>query len=166
MKGDMRVSMPLWQMGSIVILMVLVLMIGLSSTFTAFDDGGFEFELQLQNGPAIVFGVFLIVFFLYMAIFYGFVAKHNKLFPEQKINILSIKPPEYMDDDELFEEMTKRATKKVYTYFVWALPILAGFYIGAPIGRTWMVLGILLLALGQYWIYYSTMRKFLKGEEE
>ena len=165
MKKDMRVSYPLWQAGSIVIIMALVLMIGYSSSFTIFNDGGFEFQATIENKLGVAFGFTLLILVLYMSLFSWKVFKHNRRLPERKINMLSIKPQEYMEDDEVFEEITKRATKKVYTYFVWALPLLAGLYSGLPISRTWMIVGILLVAVGQYWIYYRTIRKYVREEE-
>jgi len=165
MKKDMRVSYPLWQMGSIIILMILVLTIGYSSTFTVFDEGGFEFQANIENGLGVVFSFTLLLLVFYMSLFSWKVFKHNRRLPESKINMLSIKPQEYMEDDELFEEITKRATKKVYSYYTWALPVLAGLYIGVPVGRTWMIFGILLVAAGQYLIYYKAIRKYVTEDE-
>jgi len=164
-KNDMRVTYPLWQMGSIVILMALVLMIGYTSSFMVFADGGFEFQINLEDKLGVGFSATLLVLVLYMSLFSWKVFKHNRRLPERKIKMLSFKPQEYMEDDELFEEITKRATKKVYSYYTWALPALAGLYMGAPIGRAWMIFGILLVAAGQYLIYYSTIKKFIKEDE-
>lgn len=166
MKNDMRITYPLWQMGFIGILMLLMLSIDLSTTFTTFDDEGFEFEFYLGNELPFVFVGLLGVFLLYMAIFHLKVTRHNKRIPEHKINMMSWKPQEYMEDDELFQEITKRATKKVYTYFVWALPLLAGFYAVLPLGRIWMISGLFLVAMGQYWIYYKTIKKYVAEEDE
>ena len=166
MKNDMRVTYPLWQMGSIAILMALVLLIGYSSTFTLFEDGGFEFEFSIESKLyGIFFSASLIALIIYMTVFSWRIFRHNKRLPNQKINMLSLRPQEYMEDDELFQEITKRATKRVYSYFVVALPVLAGFYMGVPIGRTWMIFGILFVALGQYWIYYRTIRKYVMEED-
>lgn len=166
MKNDMRITYPLWQMGFIGILMGLVLIIGFSSTFEVFDDGGFEFEFSLGNDMPFIFLGCLAVFLLYSAIFHWKVSQHNKRMPKYKINTMSWKPQEYMEDDELFQEITKRATKKVYTYFVWALPLLAGFYAVLPLGRIWMISGLFLVAMGQYWIYYRTIKKYVAEEDE
>lgn len=160
-KNDMRITYPLWQMGAIVILMALVLVIGVSSIFTTFGDGGFELKVNLQGGLGIIWSGTLLVFIFYLLLFTWSVAKHNRLMPQQKINIFSLKPQEYMEDDELFQEFTKRVTKKVYSYFVWSIPFLAGLCVGFRVGTTGMVLGLLLLSMGQYLIYYKEIRKYV-----
>lgn len=81
--------------------------------------------------------------------------------PEHKIKMGTFKPQEYLEDDEMFEEITKQATKKVYTYYTMILPILAAWYFILPISKTWMIMGILILAAGQYWIFYRTIQKFV-----
>lgn len=165
MKGDMRFTLPLWQMGSIVILMVFTVVIGISAEFifTTSDDG-FEFEMNLDNWGGAIFSATLLVLALYMTVMLLKVGKHNKQFPDKKIRSFSLKPSEYIEDDEFFEEMTKRATKKVYSYYTVALPLLVGVSIGGFWGRTAILVGILAIAFGQYWIYYSTMRKMFKDE--
>ena len=142
------------------------MLIGYSSTFTIFEDGGFEFGFSIDSKLyGSLFSGALMGLVIYMTVFSWKVYRHNKKMPNQKINMLSFRPQEYMEDDELFQEITKRATKRVYSYFVVALPVLAGFYMGLPIGRTWMIFGILFVALGQYWIYYRTIRKYVTEEE-
>jgi hypothetical protein len=165
MKNDMRITYPLWQMGAIVILMVLVLVIGFSSVFTTFENGGFEFAVNFHEGLGVIWGGTLLLFVFYFLLFYWNVVKHNRHFPSNKINIFSWKPQEYMEDDELFQEFTKRATKKVYSYFVWSIPFLAGLSIGFRVGTTGMVVGLLFLSLGQYLIYYKEIRKYVGADE-
>jgi len=164
MKNDMRIMYPLWQMGAIVILLVLVLVIGFSSVFTTLENGGFEFAVNFHEGLGVIAGGTLLLLFFYFLLFSWNVVKHNRLMPKHKIKVFSLKPQEYMEDDELFEEITKRATKKVYSYFVTALPILAAIYILLPIGKTLMIVGILLIAVGQFLIYYLEIRKYVEEE--
>lgn len=56
MKGDMRFTLPLWQMGSIFILLVLTLVIGFSSetTFVTSEDG-YYFEMNMGHISGIIF---------------------------------------------------------------------------------------------------------------
>ena len=165
MKKDMRITYPLWQMGSIVILMVLVLVMGFSSTFTTFEDGGFEFAVNLEGEFGMIWGGALFVFIIYLLLFTWNVGKHNRLMPNHKINAFSLKPQEYMEDDELFQEVTKRATKKVYSYFVWSIPLLAGLSIGFQAGTIGTVMGLLFLSMGQYLIYYKEIKKYTGVDE-
>lgn len=162
MKNDMRFTMPLWQMGAIVILIMMTITIGVAGDITYFGNGGFEFEFTLEGFSAAVFLLTTLSFFIYLILLLTNIRKHNKQFPNKKISAFTMKPQEYIDDDELFEEMTKRATKKVYSYYAWALPLLVALSLGAFLGRTVILVGILLIAFGQYWIYYSTMRKVFK----
>ena len=164
MKGDMRFTMPLWQMGMILILIVLSIVITTSSELKIFQDGGFMFEMKLENWTGIVFSIGLLSYVVFLTLFLINISKHNRRFPDKKINMLTIKPQEYIADDELFSEVTKNATQKVYSYYSWALPVLVIFSLGGFWNRTAIIVGILVIALGQYWIYYRTMRKvFVDG---
>ncbi|HJF31433.1 MAG TPA: hypothetical protein K8V56_06585 [Sporosarcina psychrophila] len=162
MKNDMRITYPLWQMGVIVIAMLLTWLVGLSSVFTVGDR---TLEVNIQGEWGVVWGVALLVFVFYLALFTWNVAKHNKRMPNHKINVFSWKPQEYMEDDELFQEFTKRATKNVYTYFVWSIPLFAGLSLGLQLGTIGMIMGLLLLSLGQYLIYYTQIKKYVEVDE-
>ena len=158
----MRITYPLWQMGAIVIAMVLTLLVGLSSDFTVEDRG---FEVNVQGEWGVIWGIALFVFFLYLVLFIWRIVRHNGRMPQHKINFFSWKPQEYMEDDELFQEVTKRATKKVYTYFVWTIPFLAGLSIGFQAGTIGTVIGLLFLSMGQYFIYYKEIKKYTGADE-
>lgn len=169
MKGDMRFTLPLWQMGSILILLVLTLVIGFSSetTFVTSEDG-YYFELNMNYVSGLIFSGLLLALVIYVVLMFVKISRHNKRFPNQKIKSFTFKPQEYIEDDEFFDEITKRATKKVYSYYTIALPLLVGVALGGMWHRAIILAAILVVALGQYWIYYSTMRKMLKdtgGEE-
>lgn len=161
MKNDMRVRYPVWQMGFIAIIMALVFLIGESAEFELYDDGGFTFTTQLEFWSGIIVATLLLTVFMMLILFIRSVSKHNKNFPRRKISLFSFRPQEFMDDDELFREVTRRATQKVYSFFSVALPIIAALFIILPVPRVWMVLGILALSLVQYLIYYSTIRKYV-----
>lgn len=166
MKNDMRITYPLWQMGFIAIMMSLVFLIGISSKFEVYDDGGFMFTAELGFVKGIIVAVLLALVFMMLLLFSRQISKHNKNFPEQQISWFSFKPQEYMNDDELFQEITRRATQKVYSFFSVALPVIAVFFMMLPIPRVWMILGILSLSLFQYWIYYRTIKKYVAEEDE
>lgn len=163
MKNDMRITYPLWQMAGIFIIMGFVLLVGYAATVNTFSDGGFGFEFSISGNSGILLNVMLVIVVLYLILFFYNIKKHNERMPKHKISMTTYKPQEYLEDDELFQDVTKQATKKVYTYFAWALPIMAGVYLMLPIGKMWMTVGILLLAAGQYWIYYRTIKKFISS---
>lgn len=164
LKNDMRITFPLWQMGFIVITMIITLLIGLSSV-SIVENNSFELGVNLQGKWGVIWGVALLVLVFYLVLFSRNIAKHNRRMPKHKITVFSWKPQEYMEDDELFQEVTKRATKKVYSYFVLAIPLLAGLSIGFQIGTIGMVIGLLLLSIGQYLIYYTEIRKYVRIDE-
>lgn len=164
MKNDMRITYPLWQAGSILTILLIVIGFSLTSSFT-WGENGFEVLLNFE-GPN---GIFLIgalaIAVIYSIIFVMRVSVHNKNVPKHKIKLTSWKPQEYMEDDELFQEVTRQATKKVYTFFVWSIPFLAGAFIVLPLGRTIVITGLMALSLGQYFIYFKEIRGFLKEAE-
>ena len=53
------------------------------------------------------------------------------------MKFMTLKAQEYIEDDELFEEVTRRATQKVYSYFTVALPFLAGLYLNVTDWEVW-----------------------------
>ncbi|WP_025783975.1 hypothetical protein [Sporosarcina sp. D27] len=163
MKNDMRITYPLWQMAGIFIIMGFVLLVGYAATVNTFSDGGFGFEISMSGNSGILLNAMMVIVVFYLLLFCLRIAKHNKRMPKHKISMTTYKPQEYLEDDELFQDVTKQATKKVYTYFAWALPVMAGVYLMLPISKTWMIVGVLLLAAGQYWIYYRTIRKFMSS---
>lgn len=165
MKNDMRVTYPLWQMGFIAIMMGLVFLIGSAMHFETYEDGGFMFTIQLEFMNGIIVYVLLLLCTALLIWFTVKVVRHNKKFPGRKITFFSFKPQEYMDDDELFQEVTRRATQKVYTFFAMALPLISVLFIMLPINKTWIILSILLLSMMQYFIYYRTIRKYVTGDE-
>ncbi|WP_313892945.1 hypothetical protein [Psychrobacillus sp.] len=148
MKNDMRITYPLWQMGAILLMILFTLLYGLSSYIT--------------NS---ILGIIFLLIIVYLVLLFWNIAKHNKRMPNQKITIFSWKPQEYMDDDELFQEITKRATKKVYSYFVWSIPLLAGLSLGLSLGTIAVIVALLLLSFGQYLIYYREIRKYMGADE-
>ncbi|HSP22793.1 MAG TPA: hypothetical protein VLQ20_10780 [Planococcus sp. (in: firmicutes)] len=166
MKNDFRLQYPLWMMGFIVVMGLLAF--GLSSPVTEVIDTETEQSVTISLGP--VGGMFaagaIIIYIIMLAIFLLKLKKHNKKNPKQRISPFSIRPPEYLEQDEGMTYITRKAAQKVYTFITWSLPILAGFAIGTPMPRVFIIWGILLIALGQYWIYFSEVRKHLKEETE
>ncbi len=163
MKNDMRITYPLWQMGATMILMIVVLMTDFSSN--PFADGVIKIFTDGQGKLGVLKGIIVLIFVAYFLLFYWLVVQHNKRMPKHKINLFSLKPQEYMEDDELFQEVTKRATKKVYSYFVWSIPLVAGLSIGFQAGTIGTVIGLLFLSMGQYFIYYKEIKKYTGADE-
>ncbi|GEN84613.1 hypothetical protein SLU01_29250 [Sporosarcina luteola] len=160
MKGDMRYSYPLWQMGFIVLLIALTTIIGFTADYAKSTDS-FIFQFTLEGDSFWYMAAWLAVLVFYMILFKWKLHQHNKRNPDHQMKFTSFKPQEYMADDELFEEVTRRATQKAYSYFTVALPLLATMYLILPIGKFGMLNALLLLAIGQYFVYYRTIRRYM-----
>ncbi|MFC5602623.1 hypothetical protein [Sporosarcina koreensis] len=167
MKGDMRYTYPLWQMGFILLLIALTTIIGLALDYELSNGKeSFLFEFSLEGAGFWSLAAWLAVLVIYLLLFGWKMHLHNKRNPSRQMKFMTLKPQEYMEDDELFEEVTRRATQKVYSYFTVALPFLASFFLILPIGKFGMLNALLLLAIGQYFIYYRTMRGYVKEDTE
>lgn len=166
MKNDFRLQYPLWMMGFIVVLGLLAF--GLSSPVTEVINTETEQSVTISLGP--VGGMFaaasIVIYIIMLTIFLLKLKKHNKRNPAQRISPFSIRPPEYLEQDEGMTYITRKAAQKVYTFITWSLPALAGIAIALSLPSLYIIYGILLIALGQYWIYYSEIRKHLKEETE
>lgn len=166
MKNDIRLNYPLWMMGFIALLGVIAYAI--YSPKTVFIDTATETSLSIQIGPFEAFLIFgsILVYLILITVFIAKVKGYNKKNPEQKISLLSIRPPEYLEADEGMTHITRRAVQKVYTFYSWALPLLATVVIILPLPRLAIIYAILGLAFVQYWIYYLEIRKHFKEAEE
>ncbi len=163
MKDDMRLTYPLWQMAGIAIAIGFVLVIGYAGSFNMFSDGGLEVELNFTTVTGVIAIFLLVAFATYIILFARRVGRHNREYPNHPITKAKFTPQEYMEDDELFETFTQRATKKVYAYFNILLPIMISVFCLVPISKTWIIVIICLASMGQYWIYYRTMRAYVSA---
>ena len=166
MKNDIRLNYPLWMMGFIALLGVIAY--GINSPKTVFIDNETETSLSIQIGPFEAFLIFgaIFIYLILLTIFLAKVQGYNKKNPHQKISMFSLRPPEYLEEDEGMTHITRRAVQKVYSFYSIALPALAGAIIIMPLPRLVIIFSILGLAFVQYWIYYAEVRKHFKGAEE
>lgn len=166
MKNDFRLQYPLWQMGFIILLGAFAY--GLSSPVTEVVNTETENSIMISIGgtQSLFAMIALLLYFILLAVFAYQLRKHNKNNPHQKVSAFSIRPPEYLEQDEGMTYITRKAAQKVYTFITWSLPLLAAFAIILPLPKLFIIWGILLIALGQYWIYYREVRSHLKEDAE
>ena len=166
MKDDFRMQYPLWMMGFIVVLGMFAY--GISSPKTEVVNTETEQSLSIELGATAGFFTIgsIILYFLMLAIFAYQLKRHNQKNPTQKVSAFSIRPPEYLEQDEGMTYITRKASQKVYTFMSWSLPMLAVFAMLSPVPRIYTVWGILLVALIQYLIYYLEIRRHFKEETE
>ncbi|EPD54220.1 hypothetical protein HMPREF1210_00205 [Paenisporosarcina sp. HGH0030] len=166
MKKDLRVQYPLWQMAFIVLFGFIAFSLTGASTelYKTSEEFSFSVELDALESFLLLGALFITV--LMITIFSMKISKHNKQNPSQKLSLWQIRPLEYLEQDEGMMYITRRAAQKVYTFFVWALPLMATIFLVFELSRFWMIFGILILAWMQYLIYYIEVRKhFSDGEE-
>lgn len=166
MKNDFRMQYPLWMMGFIILLGMFAY--GISSPVTEIINTDTEQSIMIELEPVAGFFVIgtAILYIVMLVIFIFQMLRHNKKNPTQKVSPFSIRPLEYLEQDEGMTYITRKASQKVYTFMSWSLPLLAVFAMTSPVPRVFIVWGILLVALIQYVIYYLEIRKHLKEEVE
>lgn len=162
MKNDMRITFPLWMMCFILLIAATVYLVGTTAVIEESTDE-VTFILNFESNLIFFYSLFVLLIGSLITFFMKLV-KHNRQYPQKKISPFYLKPPEYIEDDELFQQATGLATKKVYTFFVSAIPILAVLYIVLPIGKMWMIIGLLFLGFMQYLIYYIKIKKYIVEE--
>lgn len=166
MKNDFRLKYPLWMMVFIVLLGVIAY--SLDSPGMQYINNGTEtsMEMTLEPVKGIILMGAIAMYFIFLGIFSIQMKKHNRQNPSQKISPFSIRPPEYLEQDEGMTFITRKAAQKVYTYITWTLPLLVTVAIVLQLPRLIIIYGILAVALGQYLIYYFEIRKHLKEDTE
>ena len=163
MKNDLRITFPLWMMCFILLIAASIYFIGTTALIEGRGMDEFTFSISLESNLTF-FAILFVLLLGSLLTFFIKLLKHNRKYPDKKLSPLYLNPPEYIEDDELFQQATGQATKKVYTFFVSAIPILAVLYIVLPIGKMWMIIGLLSLGFLQYMIYYLEIRKYVTEE--
>lgn len=164
MKQDFRMTYPLWNMAFILILAVMA--VGFTSSFVNVTKTDSSLSIETQAVEGFLLFAALIAYLVLITIYLIALQSYNRKNPERKIPAFSIRPPEYMEQDEGMTFITRKAVQKVYTFITWSLPFLALIVMLAPIPKLLIVWGILAVAFGQNLIYYVEMRRHLKGAAE
>src|SRR5690625_4244241 len=153
----LRIQYPLWNIFGLVPLLIFGW--GAISLEAVHQDSSFGIFLQ----KVILVGLLLVAlyFFMYAIV----VIRHNKKYPKHKVHPFSLQPNEYVEDDEMFKEVTMRATKKVYSFIYWALPALLGITLVIE-NRSIIYFGIIIIIIIQNSIYYREMKQYAPSAEE
>ena len=159
MKKDFRIQYPLWQIGFL-----------LMATFGLFvSQGGYSdllLALNLEMLGAII-AVFLVPLFIGFGLtFRKRLAAHNKNYPNQRLSFFQLRPFEYIEDDEGWQFITRRATQKVYAFFTGALPISLYIHLFFDVPQYGVIINFLVLAIMQFLIYYLEIRKYVHEDIE
>lgn len=98
-------------------------------------------------------------FALLIIIYFGLMIYYNHKHPDRKIPIITHIPYEFKEEDEGHQYITYRACRKVYIYYYFTIP-LAIVFVSNFKDIEWIPVFVLtLLGLGQYFIYWSEIKK-------
>ncbi|ALS74351.1 hypothetical protein AUC31_03340 [Planococcus rifietoensis] len=164
MKQDFRMTYPLWNMAFILILAVMA--VGFTSSFVNVTKTDSSLSIETQAVEGFLLFAALIAYLVLITIYLIALQAYNRKNPGKKISPFSMRPPEYMEQDEGMTFITRKAVQKVYTFITWILPFFALIVMLFPIPRLFIVWGILAVAFGQNLIYYMEMRRHLKEAAE
>ena len=119
----------------------------------------FNFLEYTIHPVGIIAWLCLVVFILIVAFV---VKRHNKKHPDKQVNIFSIRPPEYNEEDEMYQYATMKATRKVYSFITFALPVglIVPMILPLPISKFTVCVIVLSIIIIQNLIFYFEMRKF------
>lgn len=159
MKKDFRVQNPLWQIGFMFIFVMLAIVFtGAVSNFNK-DNGAFSYSLEFSPIESVLALLVIPMTFFTLAVYLMKVTKYNKENPANKLSMWKTKPFEYMEDDEAWQMITRKATQKVYTFFSWSLPFSAFFHLLVPTSKLLIIVNIVALSLVQNIIFYINIRR-------
>ena len=129
-KNDFRLQMPLWNAGLIFILMIMLFsgVYAVETWNNDFQNIPHEDGTFLSNNPAFIpFMGGSILFIIFIFLFSLKLNQYNKMNPTRKMKWFSLSS-ELVDDDEMMQQITNAATRKVYVYYSNILPLFSFFY--------------------------------------
>ena len=167
-KNDFRVQFPLWNIALWAILIIYSYggVYSFDLLFSDFDGMlGYENDNVVINWNipvliSIILGTILLIIFF--VAYFTKLKRHNKEHPNQKMKPFSfIKFGEFIEEDELFKQVTQKATKKVYILYANMLPIIV-IIMFFPIHRYIFMVTIFLTLIIQNVLYYREIRKYIE----
>ncbi|MFD2044388.1 hypothetical protein ACFSTA_09485 [Ornithinibacillus salinisoli] len=164
-KNDFRIQFPLWNITlySILIIcfysIVRIVDLTVSNFEGVFTSIGVNWSMLPLKSFFIGFTLLIIFFIAYLTKLY----RHNKENPKSKMYAFTVRPNEFLDDDEMLRIVTRNATKKVYILYVNGLPSIVLLML-LPLDRFVFIAAIFLLLIIQNALYYREIRQYLSGE--
>ncbi|PKR76754.1 hypothetical protein CEY16_13115 [Halalkalibacillus sediminis] len=167
-KKDFRIQYPLWMIALYIILafwtygVVYTVDISLNDFEDVFvvEDGGMYVALNTLPVISIILGSLLLTIFF---VFYSFkVKRHNKENPDDKLGATFLyNATEFLEKDEMWKQVTQKATKKVYTFYLQALPLLV-VVMYFPLDRYIFILLVYAMLIIHNVIYYREIRQYVE----
>ena len=165
-KNDFRLQMPLWNAGFFFILVIFSFSVVYaidtwnSNYLNVFlEDGTFYINRLAIISCIIGLTISIVYFFVYILK----IIQYNKMNPTRKIKFTSfIHLSEFVDDDEMMQQITNAATRKVYVYYSSMAPLIL-LLLFFPLHRYIYIVALSFIIIGQYIIYYLHLSKYAEG---
>lgn len=157
MKPLFSARSPLWQIAAVIILYPLLMLIAYArsqnvDSFTTAD----AYSLAYAAIALVLTGLYITM-----------LVRYNRRHPNSKIDLTSSTPAELKEEDEGMRMITARATRLVYRFHTFALPLAAVLLIYLPLSIYSALSCLFVLSLGHYATYwYAIWPAFKESEEE
>lgn len=158
-RDNLRVQYPLWNIVGYLIMMVFSYgVVNIASV--VFNDMGMAVDIEWNMKGSYAFIIGSLLLFIFGIAYSIKLHMHNKVYPDRKISAFAIRPNEYLDDDELYRKVTEKATKKVYSFLYWAIPVAISIMF-FPFDRYVFIVALLIIVVIQNLLYYLEIRKYI-----
>ena len=165
-KNDFRLKFPLWNVALFTILMIwMYSVVYLTDMYFNEFEGmfGVNGEFNLNTLALLSFFIGLVLLILFFITYFIKLNRHNKKNPTKKMSAFTIlKLGEFIEDDELFRQVTQSATKKVHIFYTQLLPLVILLMV-FPLNRYVFIVVIFLLLIIQNLMYYRHINKYAIG---
>ncbi|MDV2582053.1 hypothetical protein [Alkalibacillus haloalkaliphilus] len=170
---DFRVQFPLWNIALLLILSIWSYGVVYAIDLVVSDFEGVFYTTGQQvyinwHMPSVLSLVIgqlaLIAFFI---IYFIKLRQYNKNNPGNELRPFTLfKPHEFLEDDELFRQVTERTTKKVYVLYAQAVPVVIFLIMFLPTHRFLYIALLFGLLIAHNALYYWAVRKFMNGKTQ
>ena len=169
-KNDLRIQAPLWNIAAALILLLIsyVAIATIDQTLFSYDYLLANNDLSIEffwNWKVIWVAVISTVLSIIFIITYvKKLSSHNKQFPHQRIAFFSDRPVEYIEEDEMFRQVTQKATQKVYSFYTYVIPAVIVIML-FPFDRYVFIFLLFAMIVIHNLLYYLEMRKLFKSTQ-
>ncbi len=148
---------PLWQMIFAVIIIGIIASFEVKTTSTSQ-----EISVGVMTGE--VFSILFVAFFVAMIAGQIAISRYNKTRPKgaKKLSLLTMHPPELLESDERLGQTTAKATRNVYVYNNYAIPLLVMGMLFFHFNTAIMGVISIVYVIGYYGTYLYTIWPVLK----
>lgn len=154
MKSFFGIRSPFWQI-------IAYLALFIFGFLTIHYRTSFENNSEPNQQLVLIFHVILVAF---IALYIFSLVLHNKRNPKDKIRYGGLLPPELNTQDEGMSMYTARATRRVYIWYSFGIPVLSMLYIVFNPQPAIVIGGVAALVIGHLILYWITIWPTMKNE--